>query len=160
MKVTKETIIGKLLEEHPSVATVMLEHGLGCVGCPSKASESIEAGCKMHGFDDAAVNELIDEINKSIQEQQNKPDKITLTDSAAEEIKRLLKDEKPGMGLKVSVLPGCSGFNYELGLGPKEDLDVELSDKGVKIFIGKKALQLLKGSEIDYSEEGFRINNQ
>lgn len=160
MKVTKETIIGKLLEKHPSAAMIMFEHGLGCAGCPSKASETIEAGCRMHGFDEKGIENLVSELNKSIEERKRIPEEIFLTDSAVKKLKSLLKGEKAGTGLHVSVSPGgCAGFMYELSLSQKKDDDVVLSDKGIQIFITKKALQLLKGSKIDYEKEGFRISN-
>jgi hybrid cluster-associated redox disulfide protein len=39
---------------------------LHCIGCRVSAVESIENGCKVHGMDDAQIDALVKEINKSI----------------------------------------------------------------------------------------------
>lgn len=84
---------------------------------------------------------------------------ITMTDSAAERVKRLIaKSEKPVLGLRVGVKSrGCSGMSYfvEYAEEQKRFEDV-VEDKGVKIFIDPTATMFLIGSEMDYVEEQFQ----
>jgi len=84
---------------------------------------------------------------------------ITMTDSAAERVKRLIaKSEKPVLGLRVGVKSrGCSGMSYfvEYAEEQKKFEDV-VEDKGVKIFIDPTATMFLIGSEMDYVEEQFQ----
>ncbi len=84
---------------------------------------------------------------------------ITLTDAAAERVKRLVgKSEKPVLGLRVGVKSrGCSGLSYfvEYAEDQKKFEDV-VEDKGVKIFIDPTAVMFLIGSEMDYVEEQFQ----
>ncbi len=164
MKVTKDSVIGDVLKEHPNVAVIMIEQGLHCVGCSAKASETIESGCKVHGFSDEDISELVDKINSFIKRQESLPEKITLTDSAAKKLKGLLAEEKQGSGLRISVVPGgCSGLVYQMSIDDSPDGNTVFEVKGVKIFIDKQSLQIIKGSEVDYvesgKESGFRINN-
>ena len=42
MKVTKESIIGEVLDEAPETAKFFIEIGMHCLGCPSARGESIE----------------------------------------------------------------------------------------------------------------------
>jgi hybrid cluster-associated redox disulfide protein len=57
--VTKDTIIGDILDVDFNVAPYFLEIGMHCLGCPSSRGESIEQACAVHGTDaDALVNKL------------------------------------------------------------------------------------------------------
>ncbi len=60
MVVTKESIIGDVLDFAPATAKFFLEMGMHCLGCPAARGESIEAACQVHGTD---AEELIAQIN-------------------------------------------------------------------------------------------------
>ncbi|MCQ2770947.1 MAG: DUF1858 domain-containing protein [Clostridia bacterium] len=60
MEVTKETIIGDILDIAPDTAEFFFEIGMHCLGCPSSRGESIEMACAVHGTD---PDELVDKIN-------------------------------------------------------------------------------------------------
>ena len=85
---------------------------------------------------------------------------ITLTDAAAERVRRLMAaaGEKPVLGLRVGVKArGCSGMSYfvEYAEEQKKFEDV-VEDKGVRIFIDPTAVMFLLGSEMDYQEDKFQ----
>ncbi len=61
--VTKETIIGNVLDMCPETAPLFLEMGMHCLGCPASRGESIEAACMVHGTN---ADELVDKINDFI----------------------------------------------------------------------------------------------
>lgn len=171
--VTKDMVIGDVLKKYPDVAVIMLEHGLHCVGCHANVFDTIEAGCQIHGIDDATIDGMVKEINKFISAEETPkkeapagPAKVFVSDLAAKKIVELQEKEKmDGFGLRVSVSPGgCSGFVYQMNFeksSAKDDFVLE--DKGVKIFIDKDSLEMLRGAEIDYvdslNESGFKINN-
>lgn len=59
MKVTKESIIGDVLDYNMETAQFFLKIGMHCLGCPSARGESIEQACAVHGTDaDALVAEI------------------------------------------------------------------------------------------------------
>ncbi len=60
MVVTKDTIIGDVLEYDAGTAKFFFEIGMHCLGCPASRGESIEAACAVHGTD---ADELIAKIN-------------------------------------------------------------------------------------------------
>ena len=59
-KVTKETVIGDILDMDATTAPYFLEMGMHCLGCPSARGESLEQACMVDGVD---VNELVEKIN-------------------------------------------------------------------------------------------------
>ena len=62
--ITKDTIIGDILDENAKLAPYFLEMGMHCLGCPSARNESIAQACMVHGVD---VDELIEELNNYFQ---------------------------------------------------------------------------------------------
>ncbi|MBQ2252466.1 MAG: DUF1858 domain-containing protein [Clostridia bacterium] len=58
--VTKQSLIGEVLELDPALAEFFFEIGMHCLGCPSARGESIEMACAVHGTD---ADELIAKIN-------------------------------------------------------------------------------------------------
>ena len=61
MTITKDTIIGDILDEDFEVAPFFLEMGMHCLGCPSARGESLEDACAVHGV---SVDELVEKLNK------------------------------------------------------------------------------------------------
>ena len=51
MKVTKDSIIGEVLDFDRETAQFFFEIGMHCLGCPSARGESIEMACEVHGTD-------------------------------------------------------------------------------------------------------------
>ena len=59
MKITKESIIGDVLDYNPGTAKFFIEIGMHCLGCPASRGESIADACIVHGTDaDALVEKL------------------------------------------------------------------------------------------------------
>lgn len=90
---------------------------------------------------------------------------ITLTDRAAQHVKRFLARQDHGVGLRVAVKPtGCSGYQYVVDVAEQTtDNDTLLESQGVNIVIDARSLPFLMGTELDYVREGlnegFRFSN-
>jgi hybrid cluster-associated redox disulfide protein len=61
MEVTRETIIGDVLDYDIDTAEFFFEIGMHCLGCPASRGESIEDACAVHEID---PDELIEKINE------------------------------------------------------------------------------------------------
>jgi hybrid cluster-associated redox disulfide protein len=61
MVVTKESIIGDVLDFDVDTARFFFEIGMHCLGCPSARGESIADACSVHGTN---ADELVEKINK------------------------------------------------------------------------------------------------
>src|SRR4030042_6211998 len=91
---------------------------------------------------------------------------VSITDRAAENVKRLLKTKGvEGGALRLFVAGGgCSGYQYGMALAPQaEENDVVIEHDGVKLLVDPESAPLLEGAEIDYVEDvlkrGFTIFN-
>ena len=61
--VTKDTIIGEILDNAPQTAPIFLEMGMHCLGCPGARSETVAQACAVHGVD---ADEIIGKLNDFI----------------------------------------------------------------------------------------------
>ena len=64
MMITRETLIGEILEINPELAKILLDAGMHCIGCPASAGETLEEACAVHGIDVDAVLERLNAENK------------------------------------------------------------------------------------------------
>ena len=60
--ITKDTIIGDILDIDRTTAPYFLEMGMHCLGCPSARGETLEQACMVHGV---SVDELVEKLNQA-----------------------------------------------------------------------------------------------
>lgn len=60
MSITKDTIIGDILDMDATTAPYFLEMGMHCLGCPSARGETLAQACMVHGVD---CDQLVEKIN-------------------------------------------------------------------------------------------------
>ena len=86
---------------------------------------------------------------------------INFSKKAVEKINLLVSKKTPGTFFRIAVKGGgCSGFKYDFSF------DNTINDNDIKyenVVIDKSSLQMLEGSQIDYSDEligsSFKISN-
>lgn len=61
MEISKDMLIADVLRQKPEAAMVLMEFGMGCIGCPSSQGESLEQAARVHGMD---LDKLMEAINK------------------------------------------------------------------------------------------------
>lgn len=90
---------------------------------------------------------------------------VSLTVSAAKQIKKQIQKRGSGLGLRLGVKKaGCSGFAYVIdyadALGTGDNV---FDGHGVKIVVNERDLPYVEGIELDYTKEGineaFQFNN-
>jgi len=86
---------------------------------------------------------------------------INFTKQAVEKINQMVSKKKEGTFFRIAVKGGgCSGFKYDFSFDNKTD---ENDLKQGNVVIDKTSLNLLKGSQVDYSTEiigsEFKISN-
>ena len=68
-QVTRDTIIGDILDVAPQTAPIFLSIGMHCLGCPSSRGETVEEACMVHGIDVEKLLALVnEEANKPVKE--------------------------------------------------------------------------------------------
>ena len=62
-KVSKDMLIGQLLQIDANIAPILMRAGMHCLGCPSSQMESLEEAAMVHGID---ADLLVEKINAAM----------------------------------------------------------------------------------------------
>jgi iron-sulfur cluster assembly accessory protein len=91
---------------------------------------------------------------------------VTMTDNAADKVKRLLEQEgRDDLALRIAVQPGgCSGLRYQLFFDERSLDGDSVSDfGGVSLVVDRMSSPYLHGATIDFvdtiEKQGFTIDN-
>ncbi len=90
---------------------------------------------------------------------------ISLTESAANHVKKILEKNENGIGLRLGVkTTGCSGYQYVINTATTINKgDKTIESNGVKVIVDEKSLSYLAGTELDFVREGlnsgFKFHN-
>src|SRR5262249_12678676 len=96
---------------------------------------------------------------------------ITVTEKAAEEVKRIIADQQAAgtsekLYLRMRVVGGgCSGFQHKLDLDPQVNpkLDEVSSSHGIDVGVDRGSLLYLQGVTVDFHNDlnrrGFSVTN-
>ena len=60
MQISKDMLIGALVQMDDCVAPVLMRAGMHCLGCPASQAESLEEACMVHGTN---ADELVAKLN-------------------------------------------------------------------------------------------------
>lgn len=66
-KVSKDMLIGEILQEDATIAPILMASGMHCIGCPASQGESLEQAAAVHGMD---ADELVNKINEYLAAKQ------------------------------------------------------------------------------------------
>ena len=64
LAITKDMLIGDILDMDRTTAPYFLEMGMHCLGCPSARGETLEQACEVHGVN---ADELVAKINAHLE---------------------------------------------------------------------------------------------
>ena len=64
IEITKDTIIGEVLDIAPQTAPIFLSIGMHCLGCMASRGETVEEACMVHGID---CDAFVAQVNKFIE---------------------------------------------------------------------------------------------
>ena len=82
---------------------------------------------------------------------------LNFSDSAIEHFSKVLKERGKGIGIRLGIKEaGCSGYEYTFDFVDDIIDDFITYEKGgCKIFIDSSSFSFLKGSMVDYVDEGL-----
>ena len=82
---------------------------------------------------------------------------VSLTESAAERVRRHIAQRGRGVGLRLGVkTSGCSGFSYVVDYA--DDVgseDLVFDSHGVKVVVDRAQLAAVDGTQIDFVRQGL-----
>lgn len=90
---------------------------------------------------------------------------ITVTENAAKQIEKQLKQRGSGIGLKLGTkVSGCSGFAYTIDYADEQaESEVAFEQSGIKVLVENDDMDKLDGLVLDYVKNGlnasFKFNN-
>jgi hybrid cluster-associated redox disulfide protein len=70
-KIDKDTNIQALIEDDPAMNEILYEYGMYCGNCFAAGYDSLEEGARTHGLEDDEIEELLGELNKKAQKQED-----------------------------------------------------------------------------------------
>lgn len=173
--ISKDMLIGEVVEKYPQAASIMTSFGLHCVGCHVNPYETIEQGALGHGMPMDMFEEMMLEVNKTATGGPKEAhthahtgtqiEKVSITEFAAKKVEEFMKQEgQTDAGLRVSAYPGgCAGYQYALEFDKATEKDHVFDEHGVQVIVAKNQLEMLSGVKIDFLEglqgTGFKIEN-
>lgn len=65
VEITKDTVIGDILDVAPQTAPIFLSIGMHCLGCPASRGETVEEACMVHGLGGEELEKLLTAVNEA-----------------------------------------------------------------------------------------------
>ena len=60
MQISKDMLIGELVQMNEAIPAMLMKAGMHCLGCPSSRGETVAEACAVHGVD---VEKLLEAVN-------------------------------------------------------------------------------------------------
>jgi hybrid cluster-associated redox disulfide protein len=68
IEITKDILIGDLVENYPDLASVLVEkYGFHCIGCMAAGMETLEEGATVHGMELKEIEKLVKDLKKRVE---------------------------------------------------------------------------------------------
>ena len=69
IEITKDILIGELVENYPELAKVLVEdYGFHCIGCMAAGMETLEEGAQVHGLGEKEIKEMVKNLKDLVKE--------------------------------------------------------------------------------------------
>lgn len=152
--------VSDILTLLPHAEPLVAQYGLHCFSCAANAYETLDEGCRTHGFSDQDIDDLVKDLNELLKDQSARPQKLTLTKDAALALKEILSAEgKVDWGLLVGVDEG-GGFCMEFVEKPAVDDQICTNEEvpDVRMFASVLTLNSIGGATIDFREGRFKLD--
>ena len=152
----------------PAAKSVLSEYGLHCFHCAGSEFETLEEGCRGHGFSDEEIDELVDDLNDMLRTMPTRPKTLTVTEPAAKAVRQVAESDpeaKTSMAadgvIRLAVIvDSAGGFCMEFRKEPEpgEQPFFSPKDPAVLILASELTLQRIGGATIDFREGRFKLD--
>ncbi len=152
--------VAEILALLPDSASLLAQYGLSCFSCSANTTETLEDGCRTHGFSDEDLDDLITDLNQMLADKPERPQTLTLAKDAALQLKDILAAEgKAGWGLQVG-LDANGGFSMELAEKAEAgDTTFDCAEvPGIALFASPVTLFSIGGATIDFRDGRFKLD--
>lgn len=66
MQVSKDMLIGQMIQLDELIPQMLMGAGMHCLGCPSAQGETLEEACVVHGID---CDDLVNKMNEVLKDR-------------------------------------------------------------------------------------------
>ncbi|MFA7682416.1 MAG: DUF1858 domain-containing protein [Candidatus Peribacteraceae bacterium] len=158
--VQRDMCLREVLTLFPGAADIMAAYGLHCFSCMAQDAETLEEGCRMHGFSEETIEDLLEDINRTMACTPRRPMTLTITDTAARHVALIAKrGGHTGEGLEVRVdEDGAFCMEFRKIPQPDDYVIVHSAEGGIWFFASPLTLHRIGGATIDFHEGKFRLD--
>ena len=158
--IAKQMRVSEILALLPESETLLARYGLSCFHCASNVSETLDEGCRSHGFTDEDIGDLVTDLNELLNDRPERPQTLTITLPAARALLDIAeREKKEGQSLLVGVDEAggfCMEFQKKAPAGTKTFFHADAPQ--MKLFATVLTLQRIGGATIDFREGRFKLD--
>ena len=152
--------VGEVVALLPEAEALLAEYGLHCSGCAMGGMETLEDGCKIHGFSQEDTEDLLADLHSLLQSSSHHPQKLTITKSAAYALGKILIENKKRGHYVCVGLDDAGKFFLEFSRKPPLNTVVffHRSVPSVRVFAPSLTLRRISGAAVDYRDGRFKLD--
>jgi hybrid cluster-associated redox disulfide protein len=158
-QIRKDMRVADILGLVPDAGPLLQRYGLHCFGCVYSGMESLKDGCMSHGFADDDVDQLVVELNELLDSRPPRPQTITVTKMAAEQLLVIATAEGRANEILEITADQRGGFCMEFRSKlPADAQSFGHPDVALTIVATTMALARIGGATIDFRAERFTLD--
>lgn len=157
--IRRDMRVSEIVALVPESEPLLAEYGLSCFSCSANAYETLAEGCASHGFSDEDINDLTADLNILLSQRPERPQTLTVTKDAAEQLKLILTEQgtlRNGLTVGLDENGGFCMESSEKPAGAKTFSNDAVP--GLEIHAAVVTLKRIGGATIDFREGRFKLD--
>ncbi len=145
---------------HPKAGDILAAYGLHCFQCAFNTMDSLESGARSHGLTDIDIENMVIDLQELIDSLPAKPDKLSLTATAAKALQQIGKQEKKKTVCLRVTTDSNGGFCMEFTEKPMSN-DRSFTCAGIQdvsLIASPETLWRIGGSTVDFRDGKFKLD--
>lgn len=158
--ISKHMRVSDILTLLPDAGPLVAQYGLHCFSCEANAHETLDEGCRTHGFSDEDIDDLVTDLNELLSSRPERPQTLSVTKDAAVALMSMLENEgKSDWGLSVGLDEG-GGFCMEFAKAASADAKTFQNNDvpALRVFATTVTLGSIGGATIDFRDGRFKLD--
>lgn len=152
--------VSEILALLPEAGPTVARYGLSCFSCEARDHETLEEGCRTHGFSEEDIDDLVSDLNELLVSRPPRPETLSVSKEAALRLREVLEAEgKAGWVLLVGVDEAgkfCLEFAEKTDGGHRIFRHDDVS--GVRLAADASTLARIGGATVDFREGRFKLD--
>lgn len=151
--------VGEVVTLLPEAENLLAEYGLHCAGCAMGGMETLEEGCRIHGFSKEDTEDLLTDLHILLR-SSHRPQKLMITDGAARALAGILtENKKQGNCFSVGFDDSGKFFLEFLPRVPRgAKVFHNLCVPSVRVVVPPLLFCRVGGATVDYREGRFKLD--